>query len=65
MNLFEKFEVLEAGRDIRGKKLKEEYFTKLLRLENSTSFHDCLSDIFVVIDSKKFMERLHILYRYL
>ena len=37
-------------------KLKEEYFTKLLNLENGTPSHDCLSDIFAIIDSKKFME---------
>lgn len=85
MNLFERFEVLEDLRDIRGKryklidilimtiygllfglkdfvniadfmKLKEEYFTQLLGLENGTPSHDCLSDIFASIDSKKFME---------
>lgn len=85
MNLFEQFEVLEAPRDIRGKKyklidilimtiygilyglkdftniadfmkLKEEYFTKLLNLENGTPSHDCLSDVFATIDSKKFMD---------
>lgn len=84
MNLFERFEVLEDPRDIRGKKyklidilimtiygllcglkdytniadfmkLKEEYFTKLLNLENGTPSHDCLSDLFAQIDSKKFM----------
>ena len=37
-------------------KLKEEYFTQLLGLENGTPSHDCLSDIFASIDSKKFME---------
>ena len=37
-------------------KLKEEYFTKLLGLENGTPSHDCLSDVFAKIDSKKFME---------
>ena len=37
-------------------KLKEDYFTKLLNLENGTPSHDCLSDVFAVIDSKKFME---------
>ncbi len=83
--LFEKFEILEDPRDIRGKKyklidilimtiygilcgltdftniadflkIKEEYFIKLLKLENGTPSHDCLSDVFAVIDSKKFME---------
>ena len=83
--LFEKFEVLEDPRDIRGKRyklidilimtiygilcgftdfvniadfleLKKEYFTELLKLENGTPSHDCLSDVFAVIDSKKFME---------
>lgn len=85
MNLFDRFEVLEDPRDIRGKKyklidilimtiygllcgltdyvniadflkLKEDYFIKLLNLENGTPSHDCLSDIFARIDSKKFME---------
>lgn len=37
-------------------KLKEEYFTKLLNLVNGTPFHDCFSDIFVAIDSKKLWE---------
>lgn len=83
--LFEKFEVLEDPRDVRGKryklidilimtiygilcgltdftniadflKLKEGYFTELLKLENGTPSHDCLSDIFATIDSKRFME---------
>ena len=85
MNLFERFEVLEDPRDIRGKryklidilimtiyailcgqedyvniayfmKLKEEYFKELLGLENGTPSHDCLSDVFAKIDTKKFME---------
>lgn len=85
MNLFERFEVLEDPRDIRGKKyrlidilimtiygllfglkdfvniadymkLNEEYFTDLLGLENGIPSHDCLSDLFAKIDSKKFME---------
>lgn len=85
MNLFERFEILEDPRDIRGKKyklmdlltmtiygllcgltdftniadflkLKEDYFTKLLGLENGVPSHDCLSDLFANIDSKKFME---------
>ena len=85
MTLFERFEVLEDPRDIRGKRyklidiiimtiygllcglkdfvniadfmrLKEDYFTKLLNLENGTPSHDCLSDVFAVIDSKKFMK---------
>lgn len=36
-------------------KLKEEYFNELLGLENGTSSHDCLSDLYAQIDSKKFM----------
>ena len=85
MNLFERFEVLEDPRDIRGNryklidigimtiyailcgqedyvniayfmKLKEEYFTNLLGLENGTPSHDCLSDLYAKIDSKKFMQ---------
>lgn len=85
MTLFERFEVLEDPRDIRGKKyklidilimtiygilcglkdftniadfmkLKEDYFTELLGLEHGTPSHDCLSDVFAMIDTKKFME---------
>ena len=85
MNLFERFEVLEDPRDIRGKKykltdilvmtiygllcgltdytniadfmkLKEDYFTELLNLENGKPSHDCLSDIYARIDPKKFIE---------
>ena len=37
-------------------KLKEEYFNELLGLENGTPSHDCLSDLYAQIDSKKFME---------
>ena len=37
-------------------KLKEDYFTQLLNLENDAPSHDCLSDVFALIDSKKFME---------
>lgn len=37
-------------------KLNEEYFSKLLGLENGTPSHDCLSDLFARIDPKKFME---------
>ena len=36
-------------------KLKEEYFIDLLGLENGTPSHDCLSDLYAKIDSKKFM----------
>ncbi len=85
MTLFNKFEVLEDPRDIRGKrhelidilimtiyailcgqtdytniayfmKIKEDYFTKLLNLQNGTPSHDCLSNLFARIDSQKFME---------
>ena len=85
MNLFEKFEVLEDPRDIRGKKhklinilimtiyailcgqtdytniayfmkIKEDYFTDLLKLENGTPSHDCLSYLFARIEPQKFME---------
>ncbi len=37
-------------------KIKEDYFTELLNLENGTPSHDCLSDLFATIDPKKFME---------
>ena len=37
-------------------KLKEDYFKELLGLENGTPSHDCLSDVFAKIDTKKFME---------
>ena len=37
-------------------KLKEDYFTKLLNLENGTPSHDCLSDLYASIDSKQFMK---------
>ena len=37
-------------------KVKEDYFTELLKLENGTPSHDCLSDLFARIDCKKFME---------
>ena len=85
IKLFERFEVLEDPRDIRGKryrlndliimtvygilcgltdfvniaymlKAKEKYFIELLNLEYGTPSHDCLSDVFAVIDSKKFMK---------
>lgn len=85
VNLFERFEVLEDPRDVRGKKyrlidilimtiygllfglkdfvniadymkLNEEYFTDLLKLENGTPSHDCLSDVFARIDCNKFMK---------
>ena len=37
-------------------KLKEDYFTKLLNLENGTPSHDCLSDLYASIDPKQFMK---------
>ena len=37
-------------------KLKEDYFTELLNLENGKPSHDCLSDIYARIDPKKFIE---------
>lgn len=36
--------------------LKEEYFHNLLGLENGTPSHDCLSDLYGKINSKKFMQ---------
>ena len=37
-------------------KLKEDYSTKLLNLENGTPSHDCLSDLYASIDPKQFMK---------
>ena len=37
-------------------KLKEDYFTKFLNLENGTPSHDCLSDLYASIDPKQFMK---------
>ena len=37
-------------------KIKEDYFTELLRLEKGTLSHDCLSYLFARIDPQKFME---------
>ena len=37
-------------------KVHEEYFINLLHLENGTPSHDTLSNVFSIIDSKKFME---------
>ena len=37
-------------------KLKEDYFTKLLDLDNGTPSHDCLSDLYASIDPKQFMK---------
>ena len=36
-------------------KVHEEYFINLLNLENGTPSHDTLSNVFSIIDSKKFM----------
>lgn len=36
-------------------KIKEGYFKELLDLENGTPSHDCLSDLFSMIDSENFM----------
>lgn len=37
-------------------KLKQDYFAKLLDLENGTPSHDCLSDLYSSIDPKQFMK---------
>ena len=37
-------------------KIKEDYFTKLLNLENGTPSHDCLSDLYASIEPKQFMK---------
>ena len=37
-------------------KLKEDYFTKLLDLDNGTPSHDCLSDLYASIGPKQFMK---------
>ena len=37
-------------------KVHEDYFIKLLNLENGTPSHDTLSNVFASMDSKKFME---------
>lgn len=37
-------------------KLKEDYFTELLDLKYGTPSHDCLSDVFAVINAKQFMK---------
>jgi predicted transposase YbfD/YdcC len=37
-------------------KVNEDYFIELLKLENGVPSHDCLSDVFAVIEPKKFME---------
>ena len=84
-SLYNRFEVLEDPRDIRGKKhdlsnilvmtiygilcgytdftnladfikVHEDYFTNLLSLENGTPSHDTFSNVFSMIDSKKFLE---------
>ena len=84
-SLYNRFEILEDPRDIRGKKhdlsnilvmtiygilcgytdftnladfikVHEEYFTNLLSLENGTPSHDTFSNVFSMIDSKKFLE---------
>lgn len=84
-SLYNRFEILEDPRDIRGKKhdlsnilvmtiygilcgytdftnladfikVHEDYFTKLLSLENGTPSYDTFSNVFSMIDSKKFLE---------
>ncbi len=37
-------------------KVYEDYFTSLLNLENGTPSHDTLSNVFSIIDSKKFLQ---------
>ena len=37
-------------------KVHEDYFIELLQLENGTPSHDTLSNVFAIIDPKKFME---------
>lgn len=37
-------------------KVYEDYFTVLLNLENGTPSHDTLSNVFAIIDSKKFLQ---------
>lgn len=37
-------------------KVHEQYFTNLLNLENGTPSHDTLSNVFAIIDSKKFLD---------
>ena len=37
-------------------KVQEDYFTNLLNLENGTPSHDTLSNVFAIIDTKKFLE---------
>ena len=36
-------------------KVHEDYFNNLLNLENGTPSHDTLSNVFSIVDSKKFM----------
>ena len=37
-------------------KVHEEYFINLLNLQNGTPSHDTLSNVFSIIDNKKFLE---------